>query len=144
MKLLPLLLAAFFCGSMYAADAPDKTNSIAYAVAVEGRPGYVRSPHSPETGFIDVRGFAKDTQVRDPYSGKLFLVPADYTGQGQSKSTKILPPRDMKIPFGTPVKDRPGYVLSPYSPNAGAIDVRGFPKGTEVMDPYSGKRFLTP
>ena len=129
---------------MYAAEAPDKTNSIPYAVAVEGKAGYVRSPHAPDSGYIDVRGFAKDTQVRDPYSGKMFLVPADYTAQGQSKPAKALPPRDMKLPFGTPVKDKPGYVISPYSPNALAIDVRGFPKGAEVRDPYSGKIFLVP
>ena len=75
MKYLPVLLATLLCGSMYAADPSDKTNSIPYAVAVEGKAGYVRSPHSPDSGTIDVRGFAKDTQVRDPYSGKIFLVP---------------------------------------------------------------------
>src|SRR5437588_8173452 len=46
--------------------------------------------------------------------------------------------------YGTPVPGKPGFVTSPYSPNTGYIDVRGFAPGTPVKDPYSGKVFLTP
>jgi hypothetical protein len=48
------------------------------------------------------------------------------------------------IPYGIPVPGKTGFVTSPYSPKAGFVDVRGFPSGTEVKDPYSGKIFLTP
>jgi hypothetical protein len=48
------------------------------------------------------------------------------------------------IPYAIPVPNKPGFVTSPYSPKAGYVDVRGFPSGTEVKDPYSGKIFLTP
>jgi hypothetical protein len=47
-------------------------------------------------------------------------------------------------PYGIPVPNRPGFVTSPYAPKSGYVDVRGFPSGTEVKDPYSGKVFLTP
>jgi len=48
------------------------------------------------------------------------------------------------LPYGVPVPNKPGFVISPYSPNAGYVDIRGFPSGTEVKDPYTGKVFITP
>ena len=56
----------------------------------------------------------------------------------QTKSSK----RD--IPYAIPVPNKPGFVTSPYAPKQGFVDVRGFPSGTEVIDPYTGKVFLTP
>ena len=46
--------------------------------------------------------------------------------------------------YGTPVPGKKGFVTSPFSPDAGYIDVRGFSPGTPVKDPYTGKVFLTP
>jgi hypothetical protein len=48
------------------------------------------------------------------------------------------------LPYAVPVPNKPGFVISPYSPNAGYVDIRGFPSGTEVKDPYTGKVFITP
>jgi hypothetical protein len=48
------------------------------------------------------------------------------------------------LPYGVPVPNKPGFVVSPYSPNTGYVDIRGFPSGTEVKDPYTGKVFITP
>jgi len=46
--------------------------------------------------------------------------------------------------YGTPVPGKQGLVTSPFSPDSGYIDVRSFPPGTEVKDPYTDKIFLTP
>ncbi|PYJ74361.1 MAG: hypothetical protein DME72_03175 [Verrucomicrobia bacterium] len=46
--------------------------------------------------------------------------------------------------YGTPVPGKQGLVISPFSPDSGYIDVRSFPPGTQVKDPYTGKIFLTP
>ena len=54
----------------------------------------------------------------------------------------VAAPRDLH--YGTPVPGKPGFVTSPHSPTAGYVDVRGFPPGSEVKDPYSGKIFLVP
>jgi hypothetical protein len=47
-------------------------------------------------------------------------------------------------PYGTPVPGKPGFVKSPFAPDQGLVDVRGFPPGTEVKDPFTGKIFLVP
>jgi hypothetical protein len=47
-------------------------------------------------------------------------------------------------PYGKTVQGKAGFVTSPYAPYSGYVDVRGFPPGTEVKDPYTGKVFLVP
>ncbi|HEX8373486.1 MAG TPA: hypothetical protein VF585_11945 [Chthoniobacterales bacterium] len=44
------------------------------AKAVEGKPGFVNSPFGG-SGIVDVRGYPPGTEVKDPYTGKVFLVP---------------------------------------------------------------------
>lgn len=39
------------------------------------RPGFVKSPYNPNGPFVDVRGFAPGTLVRDPTTGRDFIVP---------------------------------------------------------------------
>jgi hypothetical protein len=47
-----------------------------YGIPVPGRKGMVTSPYTPEDGkYIDVTDFASGSVVKDPYTGKFFLVP---------------------------------------------------------------------
>ena len=48
------------------------------------------------------------------------------------------------VPYGVAVPNKPGFVSSPYAPTQGYVDVRAFPSSTEVLDPFTGKIFLTP
>ena len=54
-------------------QAPAK-GDYPYGVPVPGKPGFVRSPYSPDK-MTDVRGYAPGTEVKDPYTQKIFLVP---------------------------------------------------------------------
>ncbi len=61
------------------ASAPASSNTakgdFPYGVPVPGKPGFVRSPFSPDK-MTDVRGYAPGTEVKDPYHpDKTFLVP---------------------------------------------------------------------
>ena len=47
------------------------------------------------------------------------------------------------VPYASPVPDKPGFVYSPHNPKF-LIDVRGFPPGTGVNDPNTGKLFKVP
>ncbi|MBA3832682.1 MAG: hypothetical protein H0X34_12480 [Chthoniobacterales bacterium] len=49
--------------------------SLPYAKPVPGKTGYVFSPYDKNGGYVDVTGFAPGSKVKDPYSGKVFLVP---------------------------------------------------------------------
>lgn len=51
------------------------TPEISYGIPVPGKPGFVTSPHAPSAGFVDVRGFPPGTEVKDPFTGRIFLVP---------------------------------------------------------------------
>jgi hypothetical protein len=62
----------------------------------------------------------------------------------EPEATETPEPVTTRIASSVPAPNKPGFVISPYSPNAGYVDIRGFPAGTEVKDPYTGKVFITP
>ena len=61
-----------------------------------------------------------------------------------AKAGSVASEQKADLPYGTPVPGKPGLVTSPFAPDAGYVQVLGFPPGTPVEDPYTGKMFLTP
>jgi hypothetical protein len=55
--------------------AASERSQLPYAKPVPGKPGYVFSPFDKDGGYVDVTGFAPGSKVKDPYTGKIFLVP---------------------------------------------------------------------
>lgn len=51
-------------------------------------------------------------------------------------------PRGRRYPVGEPTERR-GFVVSPYPPH-NLIDVRGIPRGAQVLDPSVNQVFITP
>jgi hypothetical protein len=63
-------------GMRAAAVPPEKAKGdMPYGIPVPGHKGMVTSPYSPEGNYIDVSAFAPGSAVRDPVTGKIFLVP---------------------------------------------------------------------
>ncbi len=61
------------------ASAPAGSTKVAkgdypYGIPVPNKPHLVESPYSPGK-YVDVEGFAPGTEVKDPYTQKIFLVP---------------------------------------------------------------------
>ena len=77
-------------------------------------------------------------------SGSPVTAPPDEHNVRVAKSTTEAKQGKSDLPYGIPVPGKQGLVTSPFSRDTGYIDVRGFPPGTEVKDPYTGKIFLTP
>ena len=77
-------------------------------------------------------------------SDKLTPVPGGQADVRWAKAATGGSDQKAELQYGTPVPGRPGFVTSPFAPDAGYVQVLGFPPGTAVEDPYTGKIFLTP
>jgi hypothetical protein len=87
------------------------------------------------------------TQKREPYRNnpsQTMTIPKDLTADPKVIEPDPYIPGMITTMEGIPVKGKPGFVLSPYAPDKGFVDVRGFPVGTDVRDPYTGKVMKVP
>ena len=77
-------------------------------------------------------------------SDKPTPLPGSQTDVRWAKAASSGSDQKADLPYATPVPGKPGLVTSPFAPDAGYVQVLGFPPGTPVEDPYTGKIFLTP
>ena len=100
-----------------------------------------RKPHSPSsTTVVETTPPPETNPTTPPPEGA--KPPVDTTHPANPVPDQ--PVARGEIPYAKPVPGKPGFVFSPYDQFKGYIDVRGFPPGTEVKDPYSQKSFLVP
>ncbi len=77
-------------------------------------------------------------------SGRSVPAPPGQRDVRWAKTASGASQQKAELSYGTPVPGKPGLVTSPFAPDKGYVDVTGFPPGTAVEDPYTGKVFLTP
>ena len=95
-----------------------------------------------DTGSAATTADESDAHVSTTSSGNSVSNPPNE--KNTRGTSKAVTKKGEDLPYGTPVAGKKGFVTSPFSPNSGYIDVRGFAPGTPVKDPYTGKVFLTP
>ena len=117
-------------------SSPPPRRTSAKGATAKNKPGSEPAPQDQPPAAPQASPVPAPTPALTPMP-----VPLIVRSAGNVPPTKK-PRRD--LPYGIPVPNKSGFVTSPYAPKAGYVDVRGFPSGTEVKDPYTGKIFLAP
>ena len=119
--------------------APTPAPKVAAAPKVEPKPAPKVEPKAaPKTT-------AKPQPVETPKVTSTAPAPAPSKSQTPPPpAPKPAPAAAPKLPFGTAINGRPGFVNSPYAEKHQLVDVTGLSVGTEVKCPYTGKLFRVP
>jgi hypothetical protein len=100
--------------------------------------------HPTHTADADLDHDADSTATAETHPDKPKPEPDVTSTSPSPKKDAAPPPQTGNYEYGKPVPGKPGFVTSPYAPYSGYVDVRGYPPGTEVKDPYTQKIFLVP
>jgi len=100
-------------------------------------------PDPPRPAYIisETRGIPPSPQPTPP-SRSVVASPEVPRPVTKAADQPIVTPKAIP-PTATWIPGHPGFVSSPFGAY-GRIDVRGFPPGTEVRDPYTSKIFIVP
>jgi hypothetical protein len=101
-----------------------------------------RPSPSQVTALETHRTVSKETPSPTPGARSKASTDAATPKLRASPSPSLIP-LEQDFPTAKAVPDKPGYVFSPSEP-AKYVDVSGYPPGSKVKDPYSGKIFLVP
>jgi hypothetical protein len=104
---------------------------------------FTQPPEKPKSRTTS-RKKSNDTPPSDRASSKGVAGPPSEENVRVGKVATTPKEARVGLPYGTPVAGKQGFVTSPFAPERGYVDVRGFAPGTPVKDPYSDKIFLTP
>jgi len=117
----------------------------------ENRPGHPASgsrygyqgDYVSDQALVETGPTVTETVQQTPPSSQVTPQTANQRQTVEVKPTTPPPSRKDYI-YAKPVPGKPGHVFSPYAPNSGIVDVRGYESGEMVVDPYTQKYFLVP
>ncbi|EDY19648.1 hypothetical protein CfE428DRAFT_2824 [Chthoniobacter flavus Ellin428] len=137
--LLPV--EAKYLPQMGAANPPVKPGKLPYAKPVPGKPGFYLSPYEPGKGLIDMRGFTPGTEVKDPYTGKSFLVPGNDPEETAPTDAKTDEPEPLGFQFHGSAYTLP-LKITVVDPEARQVVLRDF-KLAGLLNPQSAAFVLS-
>jgi hypothetical protein len=128
------------------APAPAPTPA-ASAVASTPKPAPVSAPAPAPTPVLKTKPVETPkvaASTPPPSKPEPKTTPAPAPAKTQSSPPPVAAAAPAKLPFGSAITGRPGFVNSPYAEKHQLVDVTGLSVGTEVKCPYTGKLFRVP